>query len=492
MEPLHAERTTRGVSIHEFNRSARSLLREEYFAARAADPTLSEEDKRAVEVENGAALAKFVTQVLTGVDQETFQQMVIDHGQHAVTRDWAKENLSGLWDYDSLLGFSDTLPFLDEIQVYPVPRFEDSLTKTTHLFRTFRVAGTVRISSLHASVVAHVSQRYRVGLHRIPNIALCTSGTTRRHITRIAFPALMDVGNPNSTRAVPAAHLRAIYDTCIRPSIIDIMPWEAGHWPPSYDAEFKRIQTSRGLQFGTQQVPAEHVKEFGDLLLHQIHSQPWGHGAFYLHQIRGVRQATQHPDGEQAESIQEFLRGYNIDLIDKANFWVDVGYTIHSDGHVLMPRKDGHWRVLRKFLGLSDDEAHAYTNTHKCKFDPACQLSMLGGFHTDVNPTLAQSTTVEYIQMYNSEKNPTYRLTRERGQPSIHLTMQDLVAKGFPAIDRHVKGLGEIYESARQHTPGHCRIEARISLANVFRNRFAMTAHDVCNMVVAIPRTQWW
>ncbi len=169
------------------------------------------------------------------------------------------------------------------------------------------------------------------------------------------LPALVDVEHSSHIRPVSQEHIMDIYDLCVRPAITGILPGEAGHWPPSYSAEFKRAQRrgQQGLSFGTQLVPADNVAEFGEMVLDNLHGMDFGDEAFYLHEFRGLRQATQHNVDDGAPAIQEWLEFLDIANINTNDWWIDVGIEIQSDRHILMARKDGHYRVVRDIIQLT-------------------------------------------------------------------------------------------------------------------------------------------
>lgn len=313
----------------------------------------------------------------------------------------------------------------------------------------------------------------------------------RRHIVRIFFPRLANLGEGVPLQQLTQNQLRALYDKCIRPTVIFLLPGEGGHWPTSYDAEWQRIKRPNGgvLQFGTQQVPDYKVPEFGEELLARIEAFDWGEGAFYGHQIRGARGATQHDYHERCDALAGFLDVLISDMIDDSEWYVDVGIELQSPGQVLWWRKDAFWKILGEILDLGDEEAEAVSRQSKCQEDPACQLTEIGGFRMEVNPRLAGNTGVVYIQAYNTEKTPTYVVHGR--MKSKRLDLVDVLKKA-ETIDTFMASIGDIWNTAQDTFHGHARLEVRLPLRRAGVQLIRMSPENIARYVIALPQSTWW
>jgi hypothetical protein len=81
--------------------------------------------------------------VVTGHDLERDEWVSIDVLQNSVPDDHA-EDLRLFGDYDSLLGFSNDVPYIIDAMISPIPNTKHSLTTSVHLFRSLtREDGTV-------------------------------------------------------------------------------------------------------------------------------------------------------------------------------------------------------------------------------------------------------------------------------------------------------------------------------------------------------------
>jgi hypothetical protein len=94
----------------------------------------------------------FVRYVLTGKDTDG-RQACIDPIRNRVTHE---DSLNFIRDYDSLLGFSGHVRLETSLDVYPVPKNEDTLSHTIHIRHRFTVANVGFIVFIFIYYHSHV------------------------------------------------------------------------------------------------------------------------------------------------------------------------------------------------------------------------------------------------------------------------------------------------------------------------------------------------
>jgi hypothetical protein len=113
----------RNMSVHGFCRHARTLLEQDH--------------------------ARFVRFVLTGQDED--RQAVIDPILNTLSDD---EDITVRRDYDSVLGIHDDIVVSSPINIYPVAKKEDTLSKNIHVKYHF----TTTAVCLHLSHTTRLSR----------------------------------------------------------------------------------------------------------------------------------------------------------------------------------------------------------------------------------------------------------------------------------------------------------------------------------------------
>jgi hypothetical protein len=97
----------------------------------------------------------FVRYVLTGKDTDG-SQACIDPILNRITHE---DSLNFIRDYDSLLGFSSHVRLKTSLDVYPVPKNEDTLSRNIHIRHRFAIANVgfcLHIFYHHSHVVSGI------------------------------------------------------------------------------------------------------------------------------------------------------------------------------------------------------------------------------------------------------------------------------------------------------------------------------------------------
>ncbi|TDL13254.1 hypothetical protein BD410DRAFT_810709, partial [Rickenella mellea] len=244
-------------------------------------------------------------------------------------------------DYDSLLGISTTLPFLRDIEVFPIPLYRETLVED------------IRIS--------HEINGREVPLHKIPNAGFIK--TKDRHITRIFFPALHGE-NRKDVRLKPN-EVSEFYEKVVREAALELNNYQINDWPPSHLDEAWRASGARGGTYPSRKgISRWDVERFGQLLIEKCEEDlSFGKGAFFLHQYRGMKATTTHNPNNEEEArnaLKDLFQDMHISMLEDAKWWVDVGMEVHVPGKAVLWRVDSHFALIQHFLDA--DEATAARN----------------------------------------------------------------------------------------------------------------------------------
>ncbi|KAH8986187.1 hypothetical protein EDB86DRAFT_2832781 [Lactarius hatsudake] len=232
-------------------------------------------------------------------------------------------------DFDSAIGVTRNLPFTAAFNVYPVPSFRDTLKRPNH-------------------VLGPIYQRGRtkdVPLNKIPNCALGTVG--HRHITRIFFPALY---NDATQPVLTSTQLAQLYDECIRPTVMQVIPAHASHWPVDYKSAMQQAKDTAG----------------------------------HFH-LGGLKGGTAHgeEDRQPEEAFKAFFENVDMHRVDPNNWLVDVGLEVYDPGMVVQWSKFSHSAILKYILpALDSEDIQALQRRRTFHLDNVAQLDNFAGFRS--------------------------------------------------------------------------------------------------------------
>ncbi|KAI6115495.1 hypothetical protein EDD16DRAFT_1708646 [Pisolithus croceorrhizus] len=114
------------------------------------------------------------------------------------------DDFTFIHDYDSIIGFSDNLPFRVPLGIFLVPPFNETLKKESHI-----------------TGLAYDGQgeQIMVPLHKVPNFAL--GKVAQRSVTHVFFPRKY-IQDAQAT--ITQNEFEVIYDECLRPAIEELLP----------------------------------------------------------------------------------------------------------------------------------------------------------------------------------------------------------------------------------------------------------------------------
>jgi hypothetical protein len=326
--------------------------------------------------------------------------------------------------------------------------------------------------------------------YQIPQLVIGVA--TALHSTiRLILPALHVPGEPPT---VDEETKRTVYKL-MRSAAVRQNPAEDGHWPPTYEAEKKRAAKHNGRhQKSGKLIRKSMVRKFGDRFLRYIHQHPFGKNAYYFHEVRGVRASTHHKSSLHEESLDEFLSMLDQTAIDPTQWYVDIGYEIHTPGHVLLWRRDGHTWVIQQALGLtlSGDmiELISPRNSH-LEIDLTCHMFDVAGFRLTVPKRIHEETGIYYLQAYCTEKQAVYLAAGRALELPYRSTVTDNTSTVLEQYKETMDGI--IPQFIDNETAGNARLEVRVRLdrARDIPN-IQIRGDDATNTLFQIKSLDYW
>ncbi|KAH8114057.1 hypothetical protein DFH11DRAFT_1595497 [Phellopilus nigrolimitatus] len=419
-----------------------------------------------------AAAQRFVHYAMTGQHPDLGNQAYISLNNYVPN---AGQYFTVRRDYDSIIGLSRTLPFNVSVGMWVFPNFDDCLRKNNHVSATVWKDGQV----------------HRVSLAHIPNFGFCSAG--ERQITRLYFPALW-----NGRHTVPKVRSKIpslLYDNVTLPVRRLVLP--DSHTPTSYKAESFRCTRNKGTYVFTKyDIPADSLAAFTREFLAQLDQQSYGVGAFFHHEIRGVKGRTYHDpandeDAENAlRSASEMIDGAAI-FEDNSEWFVDVAVEVGSPGHVGLFRKDTHYLILKRLLGMDTETAVAKVRSPTFDSDTAVMLSEAAGFRTGHDGSDRNGTI--YLNVYHTEKSPTYLVDEGHyAKFNTASSVLKLITGGATEMESMEK-IDNVFSECRDVAHGFpARMEARVPLRNAVKAHRAFDQDFLRNILYLVPNEVHW
>ena len=298
----------------------------------------------------------------------------------------------------------------------------------------------------------------------------------------------------------------------IRQAISQRLEHEQGHLPPTYGAELNRTTTSTGtLSFTTYTIHRQQLHVVSQDIMTALHDLPWGVGAFFLHEIRGMRAATVHnpqDEGLRQQSFEHFADVFVEGTFDNVNqrdvtdglaalplWYIDVAMEYRLREHVLHIRKDYHRHLIRHFLECTEQQLDRLMspNTTRYKSDAVAQLEEFAGFRC--NPrTLGHDTGIVHFNVYTTDKSLTYYRTDDRRVAKFITAKQVLSAPK----DQYLKEIEKMYSTLRLASAanppveGHVRVEIRVKIESATTVLTSLPDDLWGSMILAHDCQDWW
>ncbi|KAF9470635.1 hypothetical protein BDN70DRAFT_901951, partial [Pholiota conissans] len=449
-------------------------------------PREEEEEEPGVRSLTVAEFVSLAKQLYQSGDMASFTRFVLnglhEHVQHQV--DPIKNALEddheiyALRDYDSLLGIHSNICVQTALTMYPVSKFEDTLTRNIHIKISFN---------------NQFGEHSNVPVHRIPNLCIAKWGT--HNMIRVLLPGLYNGQRRNPF--LTQEELATFYEKGLRPTAVRLAGPSASEWPPSYSAEMFRARGKNGtLSFQTKTLPSWRVGPLGDCLRTCLASNgvSWGAGLVFLHQIRGVKGSSGHSVTADAatEAMDDFLleNSFIDDALLTGDWWVDVGLEIASiDEQCLAWRTDSHYHVAKDALKITEHHARRITRPGSSKYirDMTSHLPSVSGCR--ISPGVRAQGPYEalYLQTYTTDKAITYR--PEGSHFGKFLRGEDIISG---KADDYCRGLYDLYRQATDKNPSRARIELRVPMQHASRVLLDVDIDHFRDGLVIFDPIVWW
>jgi hypothetical protein len=333
-------------------------------------------------------------------------------------------------------------------------------------------------------------------MHKIPNVPL--GKVQQRHVVRIFFPRLYSA---DGVVLMSQEDLALLYDHCLRPTLLEVLPEFADRAPTSYAAAYMQSKTrAGGLAFNTLDIPWNRLEEVAEILLAKLQEQkPAFRDAYFVHELRGTKGSTIHDgekDWERQMAFEEMFEHVDVDNLNPQEWLVDVALTIGVDGHVVTWRKSCHKDLLGHLMPLACPRKVAALTKNKKRFhfDRTLQMKELAGFRA-TTADFTGNDGITYVQAYCTAKNATYQMNPgvfRRRQPKELLEKKsekkivedlDVMSQAF----YECTGEGNV-----EGRDGCARLEIRIPLDKAQDSLVTLPRELVERYVVAISRRVWW
>jgi hypothetical protein len=280
------------------------------------------------------------------------------------------------------------------------------------------------------------------------------------------LPGLIDWDNPAQRHPVSEWAKETIFE-CMRRAAINVVGHsESGHWPASFKAEMERARAPNGrLENSGKLIPEGKVARFGTEFLRILGEFSLGYQAYFHHEIRGTRGATQHSERLHTESLEAFLSAVHPSMINQDDWWIDIGHEIHVPGQVLWWRSVDHIPLISEILRCTMQEAVELSKKKSLFFkDVACHLHDAAGFRLELPKRFRDERGIAYIQAYCTEKEALYRA----GGRTPRLSYSVLLEEGAKSVVKFAEKANRIYyDNQKKKVEGNARIEIRVQLSRL-------------------------
>lgn len=292
--------------------------------------------------------------------------------------------------------------------------------------------------------------------------------------------------------------LALIYDKCIIPTVKAVLPEHLSHFPVTYAAANQLYRDQFGRhRLGSIDLPTHKLSAFTTALLRNLNQIPQFMDAFFYHELRGLKGATQHAPAQAYQSLEHLLNTTFQSNLDPSRWWIDVGIEASSPERILLWRRDGHELVVRHTL------QHACGADMENDTDLVQQAVSGTGYSVDINShmyeyagfrlvtgTLGQMDAVAYISAYTTEKGQTYQLHKGAFRPHRG---RDLEPAQMEHTLKDLTALKDMYLACTtEEEPGSTRLEARVSLANALLRLVALPPELQRSTMVGVLSITYW
>ncbi|KAJ8502666.1 hypothetical protein ONZ45_g11547 [Pleurotus djamor] len=372
-------------------------------------------------------------------------------------------------DYDSLLGFTENLAQLSNINIYPEPpNFLATINSNVHIKVPFILN----------------SGPQSVDPAEIPNILL--GKVEDRHQIRLFFPHLKTADRDEVNSSILRLDEREfLYNNIVLPSVKEAIPASAKDWPPSHKAElFRGKNRGPGMQHSAYLLRRQALPAFNNALRRRLNENPPYHDAVFCTQIQGVKGWTTHemfPD-----SAEHAFNHLVCDLdTSEGHWWVDVAVEFQDGDRAILWKKDAAALLMAYALRIPRLQADRIAKSDACSRDVNAHMVEVAGFRATFRDPVGEFSA-SYMQAYTTDKALTYH--KHGKQHSQNLTTHKAM-RGKPP--KYISDLGDSLLDAREKNVA-ARLEVRVPLvhAQTFLMEFDMLI--IRESVLSLDAGNFW
>jgi hypothetical protein len=310
---------------------------------------------------------------------------------------------------------------------------------------------------------------------------------------RVLFPGLVADGR---SVYLTQEEQKTFYEKGFRPAVVDLLGDSAADWPPDYESEMFRARSHNGqLSFMSKMLPEWLVSLLGDKIREYLsmNEVSWGDGLVFLHQIRGVKNSSQHTPYEEDSKValeewldENFLREEDL----TGDWWVDVGLQISSDEkECLAWRTDSHFHLVKEVLKIPENHADRITSVKSTKYtrDMTSHLTAVSGCRISPGPRAEGRFSVQYLQLYTTDKSLTYR--QDMGHHGKFMTCGDVLAGKAKS---YCEKLYNVYLAAMNDNFSLARVEVRVPFKHATSVLLGLRHRMISQWLVSFDRVVWW
>jgi hypothetical protein len=287
------------------------------------------------------------------------------------------------------------------------------------------------------------------------------------------------------------------YELGFLPAVQELCDDRSAEWPSRYSDEMFRARCRNGtLTFQSKMIPYWNVRQLGETIRSKLRHAgvPWATGITFLHQIRGVKDATYHGmDPRSAEeALDEFFIQNNLDLNEvesTGDWWIDVGVQVSSGDKCLAWRTDSHGRIVWEICKIPLKHAQRLTSIGSSQYvrDIVSHLPQVSGCRIQPGVQGQGPYEVSYLQLYLTDKAVTYH--PEKGHHGKFTTCNDVVNG---KANKYLEGLYSLYLNAIEGNYAQARMEVRIPIQFATETLMNLRSDVICGGLVSFPCVEWW
>lgn len=338
-------------------------------------------------------------------------------------------------------------------------------------------------------------------MHSIPHIVL--GNVTDRSVVRVFFPQMYQ---RDELKDILKRDLESIYNDCLHPLILYLMPDEGSLWPPDYNtAQRMGRNPPRHLRLPSFDIPPHLLDEFACLYLQRVQSlRPYFRHAYFGHELRAWKGiAVPNVDGkgeedgkgrsayERAHTLEDLTRVLDLELVNQDDWGIDVGLAFGIPGKVVTWKTQGHEALIRFLVpGLQNIPDILHGDKHYV-VNHEMHLKDISGFCWTPH---GHSNVFYYIQTYTTSKDVSNELYESHRSPLELLTDHLSQKLKRDVRERRKFLLAFITDNkvAPVHKDCYARLKVRVPLAQVPQVLTHFPLELVNQTMVQISSVNWW